>query len=112
MWVKVLKGFPYAHDGMHTVQLEAEQVVEIHDDLVGALHRDGYIEEADEAEIDAAGPGAMVIDAPIDIPADWETLHWFKLRALAAQLNGGSAPRDKVAAQALVQAELTRRAGA
>lgn len=112
MWVKVLKSFPYAHDGMHTVQLAEGAAVQIHDDLVPALHRDGYIEEAEEGEIDAAGEGPVVLAPPLDIPDDWETLHWFKQRALAAQLNEGVAPKDKLAAQALIQAELTRRAGA
>lgn len=112
MWVKVLKSFPYAHDGMHTRQLEAGEVLPIHDDLVDALHRDGYIEEADQAEIDAAGSGAVILDPPVEIPDDWETLHWFKLRALAAQLNDGGAPKDKLGAEALIRAELARRAGA
>ena len=109
MLVKVLKAFPYAHDGMHTLHLAAGDVVEVADDLVGALERDGFIGEADEDEIAAAGPGAQLVTEPVEIPADWRELQWFKLRSLAARLNDGAPPRDKLAAVALVEAELTRR---
>ena len=109
MLVKVLKAFPHAHDGMHTRMLAAGDVVDVADDLVAALERDGYIGEADEAEILAAGPAAQVVAEVLEIPADWRELQWFKLRALATKLNDGAPPRDKLAAVALIEAELVRR---
>ena len=106
----MLKPFAYAQDGMHTVQLAPGQVLDVADDLVIALERDGYIEPAEAADIDAAASGAVEIAAPVDIPGDWATFTWTRLRALAASLNGGVFPKDKAAAVALIKAELASRA--
>jgi hypothetical protein len=109
MLVKVLKPFPYAHDHMHVVTLQPDDIVEIHASVVEGLHAEGFIDEASTAEIEAAQEGCVVLPPPVEIPADWTTLHWFKLKALAEKLAGGPVA-NKLAAVALVDAELARRA--
>lgn len=112
MWVKVLKPFRYAPDGMRVRELSSGDVLQVHDDLIEGLHAEGLIEAAEEGEIEAAATGAVLVAEPVEIPDDWADLHWFKLRALARKLNAGAPPKDKAAAKALVEAELARRAHA
>lgn len=111
MLVKVLKPFPYAHDGMHTVVLEAGAVADIDASVLDGLHAEGFIGEAEAADIEASQVGAVIVPPPVEIPEEWAELHWFKLKKLAEQLNGGPV-KDKVAATAIVQAEVAARAGA
>lgn len=102
MKVQVLKAFPYAHDGARARQLDVGEQVEIHDDLVPGLAAEGYVGEADGRPADAD---------EVEIPDDWDKLHWFKQRALAAKISG-AAVADKVSAVAIIEAELARREAA
>ena len=110
MLFKILKGFPYSVDGRFTEALPAQAVLPIRDDLVEGLHAAGFIEEASEADVAEAAGGGVVIPAPIEIPANWAELHWFKYRAIARALNGGAEVGNKAAAVAIIEAELARRA--
>jgi hypothetical protein len=108
MLVKVLKPFPYAADGMHTATLEAGAIADVDDSVIEGLHGEGFIEEATAEDIAAAQSGAVVIRPPVEIPADWQGLHWFKLKALAEKIAGAPAP-NKAAALAVVAAEVEAR---
>jgi len=110
MLAKILKSFPYAHDH-HTLRtLEVDEIVEIDDGVFQGLHDEHYIGEPTPAEIEAAQSGPVVLAAPVEIPDDWADLQWFKLQKLATALNGGSKVANKVAAMAIVQAEVDARA--
>lgn len=108
----VLKAFPYAHDHHRTASLAKGAVVEIDDDVFEGLQAEKFIREATEDEIEAASEGPVVLDAPVDIPADWPKLQWFALQRLATALNGGHKIANKPAAIAVVEAELAARAAA
>lgn len=109
MLVKVLKPFPYAHDSLFTVGLEAGAIVNIDESVVEGLHAEGLIEEATDDDVVAALSGAEVVTPPVEIPEDWADLHWFKQRAIAAKLNGGAPVASKAAAIALIEAALNAR---
>ena len=109
MLVKVLKAFSYAHDHVNLVHLQPDEIVEIDEGVLEGLQAEGFIDEASDEEIEAAQTGAVVIPPPVEIPADWEGLHWFKMRPLAIALNGGAAVANKAAAVAIIRAELERR---
>ena len=109
MLVKVLKPFPYAREGKFTVGLEAGAIEDIDASVIEGLHAEGFIDEATAEDLVAAQSGAVVILPPIEIPADWQDLHWFKLKALAENLARGPVT-NKAAAVAIVAAELDRRA--
>ncbi|MGA0564165.1 hypothetical protein ACO2RV_17100 [Ancylobacter sp. VNQ12] len=89
--------------------------------LASAYPPDGYASRSTDEEIAAAvaaqqdngGANATVID----IPADWQTLHWKQRVALAEKLNGDAAlspdegQTQGDAADAVIVAEVARRAG-
>lgn len=106
----IKKSFPYAHNHHLVVTLEAGSVVEIDDDVFEGLVAEKYIREATEDEIEAAQEGPIVVGEPVEIPADWAKLPWFNLQRLATTLNGGNKVANKVAAVAIVEAELSARA--
>jgi putative heme iron utilization protein len=108
----VLKAFPYAHDHHVTVVQDAGAVVEIDDSVAEGLIDEGYIREATDEEIDGATEGPVVVAPPVEIPAGWAKLPWFNLQRLATALNGGGKVANKVAAVAIVEAELASRADA
>lgn len=81
---------------------------------------EGYASRSTEEDVAAAitAQGASSADdAPLDIPADWPSLHWKQRVALAEKLNGEAAliPADGEtqgeAADAVIAAEVARRAG-
>jgi hypothetical protein len=49
--VKVLKPFPYGHDGVNIENLEEDDVRDVHTDLVDGLGEEGFIELAPGASI-------------------------------------------------------------
>lgn len=110
MLVKVLKAFPYSADGVHTERVEPG-VREIRDDLLVGLEAAGFIGEATADDVAAAVEGEVVILQPVEIPEDWAKLQWFTLKALAERVSGGPVS-SKVAAIALIEAELAARADA
>lgn len=63
MLVKVLKGFAYAHDGIHGRDLVADAVEEVRDDLVPGLVVEGYV-AAPDGVIEVSGPvtAAQVVE--------------------------------------------------
>ena len=111
MLVKILKPFAYAPDVRTHQVLAAGDVAEIDDSVIAGLAAEGFICEASDAEIEAAQQGPVPIDAPVEIPADYTELDWLALRPLAVAVNGGPV-KNKVAALAVIAAELSARAGA
>ncbi len=111
MLVKVLKAFAYAPDCRTHLSLTVGDIVDIDDSVIEGLANEGFIGEASPADIEASQVGPVIVPPPVEIPDEWAELHWFKLKKLAEQLNGGPV-KDKVAATAIVQAEVAARAGA
>ena len=109
MLYKVLAAFPYSHDGRFTKTLAVDDLVEIREDLVEDLVSAELIGEPDDEDLAAAAGGAVVIEAPVEIPDGWRGLHWFQYRPIAVALNGGQNVGNKAAAVAIIEAELTRR---
>lgn len=52
------------------------------------------------------------VTEPVDIPADWRDLHWTKRRSLAIAISGGDEVATGGAADAIIEAELAKRADA
>jgi len=123
MKVLVLKPFPWSPDGARIQHLAADDEPDIQDDLVAGLKAEGFIatKGVSRPAIPAAPPVAKVAPPPvvpppeakvasaIEIPATWEALQWFSLKKLAEEISGGPVV-NKVAAGAVVTAELARRA--
>lgn len=110
MLVKVLKPFGYAPDVRSHVRFEAGEIADIDDSVIEGLEAEGFIGEASAEEIAATQQGAVVIAAPpVEIPADWAKLGWFKLRTLALAL-GAPGNVDKKTATRLIEAEAAARA--
>ena len=110
MLMKVKTPFPYAIDRAQVVMLEKGEIRDIDDSVIEGLHDEGFIEEPTDAELEALQEGAVVIErAPVEIPADWASLPWFKLQRLAKAL-GAPAKVTKPAAIALIEAEVAARA--
>ncbi len=55
MLMKILKAFPYSHDGLTTRDLAADAVENIRDDLVLSLMEEGYVGEPEGAALAAPG---------------------------------------------------------
>lgn len=103
MLVKVLKAFPYAHDHFNVMPQEVGAIVEIDDAVIEGLESEGFIGEATAADIEAAQTGAVVLDQPVQIPADWRDLKWFQMQALARKLGAGP-KADKATVMAVIEA--------
>lgn len=108
MLVKVLKPFPYHADVRTVLALAAGDVVEIQDDLVEGLEAEGFIDEATAEDVEASRSGAVVIDDPVEIPADWRAFKWFQIVAIARKL-GAPSNVNKAVAIATIEAELAAR---
>lgn len=54
MLVKILKAFPYSEDGIHSRNLAADSVEDIRDDLIIGLMEEGYVGDAETADLVAA----------------------------------------------------------
>lgn len=82
-----------------------------------AIHVPFDRETGSPAVVDAPQSASPVPAALIEIPADWQSLHWKQRVALAEKLNGADVltPADGEtqgeAADAVIAAELARRAG-
>lgn len=69
------------------------------------------------AAVDARAGARHAPEAPIEIPADWQSLHWKQRVALAEKLNGAdvltpaNGETQGEAADAVITAEVARRAG-
>lgn len=111
MYAKVLKAFPYAHDHVAVRLLAVGEVLEIDDGVFEGLEDEKFIVSATEEEIAALQEGSVVVLEPVEIPADWDKLSWFKLRALAEKVSGGKVPKKDLAT-AVITAELAKRAEA
>lgn len=62
MLMKILKAFPYSHDGLTTRDLAADAVEDIRDDLVLGLMEEGYVGEPEDCPT-AAGDVGQAADA-------------------------------------------------
>lgn len=69
---KVLKDFPYAHDGIKAENLVAGDVRDIQSDCVPGLKAEGYVEVAASAPTPAEGEGDGAEDAAHSVEADAE----------------------------------------
>jgi hypothetical protein len=87
-------------------------IVEIDEDVAGGLEDEGYIAEPTADEIEAAQSGCVVIEAPVEIPADWAKLNAAEAVKLARALGAGAGVKSKAAAHQVIEAELARRAAA
>ncbi len=76
----------------------------------------GYASRSSDEEIAAALAAQQGGASPIEIPADWQALHWKQRVALAEKLNGDAAlsaaegQTQADAADAMILAEIERRA--
>lgn len=118
MLALVLKTFPYSPDGSTVVSLNpSDEAVEIRDDLIDGLEREGYLRRVGDGPTQVvtvvATPkvAGAVANGQAEIPADWETLGWFKLKALVAKVTGID-PANKPDALTAMKDEVARRAAA
>ncbi len=122
MRCNILKPFPYAHDGIHIVDLAAGGSHDIRDELVPGLIAEGFVERGEaqlslevteaeriarekadaQARLDARG--AVVI--PDELPTKFD-----ELRELAVQLTDEPI-KSKDDALKAIEAEKARRAAA
>lgn len=74
MHAKVKKPFPYAADHVTVEHLVVGDVRDFADDIAPGLEAAGYIEAADDAEVAASQPVAVMAAPPAEIPDDWRDL--------------------------------------
>lgn len=132
--VKVLKPFHYADDGIHGRDLKVGETHEVVSDVVAGLTKEGFVTEnltekprstsrlapenaanggAPErktGEGEGAGEGNDGDNTPpaVEIPADWQTLQFMSLKALANKFDKSA--NNKVDCIAAIEAEIARRA--
>lgn len=112
MHVKVLKAFPYAHDHHNIRHLEEGAIVDIDESVLEGLRAEKFIGEASAEEIEASLQGEVeieIVEAPVEIPEDWETLDAIQLAALARAV-GLKGKITRNSAEAAIRGELARRA--
>lgn len=95
MLVKILKSFPFTRNGTDVVQATEGTETDIPDPYIDGLLRERFVAHVEAAPankmvnpVEETG-AAVALDQPekVDIPADWRTFSWPKLRALASSLS-------------------------
>lgn len=106
---KVLKSFPYAHDGITIRTMEAGDVFRCQDDAFDGLVRDKIIKAEKEPVEKPPAPAPAKPPAAIEIPDNWAELNDDEKLDLATQISG-SAVSDVDEAVKVIDAESVRRA--
>lgn len=100
MRAKVLKPFPYAHDGITIRNLAEGDLFDCQPGVFEGLKSEGYIEETDEEA-----------KLPVEIPATWADLSDEDKLALATAIAGKRVKKPE-SAVAVIEAELAHRGDA
>lgn len=103
--VSVLRNVPVSDDGIRSRMLVRDTDDTVPADLFEGLRNEGYVRRAD-GESSSAGDGDVTV---VDIPVDWQTLHHATKKKLAREISGAE-PADTGSAEAVIEAELARRA--
>lgn len=103
--VEVLRSVPVSDDGIKIRQLAAGTPDRVRLDLLKGLTDEGYVKLA-------GAPAGDEEDAPpVDIPADWQSLHHATKKKLAREISGDDVDNTD-AAEAIIEAEIAKRAEA
>ncbi|WP_371346473.1 hypothetical protein [Ancylobacter sp. IITR112] len=100
--VEVLRNVPVSDDGIKIRQLVAGTPDRVRLDLLKGLTDEGYVKLA------GATAGGKEDAPPVDIPADWHSLHHATKKKLAREISGDEVDNTD-AAEAIIEAELARR---
>jgi hypothetical protein len=136
MKVLVAKPFPYSADGLRvTDYFSVGDEPDINEAVVPGLESEGYIvvnRVAPASAVVEASPELEMFPAPVtepekpaeapigspeapkadvvQIPDDWRSMKWFKLKTLASKISGIDV-KSPEEAKGLIEAELAKRAG-
>lgn len=101
--VEVLRNVPVSDDGIRSRALIKGTRDTVPADLYEGLSAEGYVKKPDDHTNPAGG------DVPVEIPADWRDQHHATKKKLARLISGEESV-DLAAAEAVIEAEVARRA--
>jgi hypothetical protein len=101
--VDVLRNVPVSDDGITSRALIKGTRDTVPADLYEGLRAEGYVRKPDDQAAPAGDTG------PVEIPADWRDQHHATKKKLARLISGAD-PVDLAAAEAVIEAEVARRA--
>lgn len=87
VWAKALIPFEYATNKAGTVAEFANvgDLIEIEEDMFSQLDIEGFVEGAEAPKVKQPSMRKL---PDVDVPENWEELHWNELRALANEITG------------------------